>query len=389
MSAQHVCTLARVRECARHDQALARYGKCNGGKCGCGEKTPCTIQNNKDPKRAKPTKFKWVPGDVPLTPGKMLSHPRSAGRVFSRMCALMSTSCFLFASALSSMVCAGGNETIWQGFRAGNNAVEEGLMAGSRVYPGKTHSLECLRYCLILFIHFEERLMAGSRIYPGGTLFGMPEVFSLLFVIYFYFMIFGMPAVFYVMLVQNVEYGVMHLSLPNPLQRERFLLGKLHWEVPHLLRGNRSQDPRFHPPQARTWLTYSKYRRDANSSACVNSSRMLWTGPVDSFQVPPSPGFRRSSPCIYLDNVCKLVLSALTIHAAFTHTHRQADCMYAVKRAICAYHFWECDASYGAQIYNGICEPTCTDIPVSIRLRGRLCRAFSASKLSCVYLPTV
>jgi len=146
------------------------YGKCNGGKCGCGEKTPCTIQNNKDPKRAKPTKFKWVPGDVPLTPG--------------------------------------GNETIWQGFRAGNNAVEEGLMAGSRVYPGKTHSLECLR--------------------------------------------------------------------------------------------------------------------DANSSACVNSSRMLWTGPVDSFQ---------------------------------------ADCMYAVKRAICAYHFWECDASYGAQIYNGICEPTCTDIP--------------------------
>jgi hypothetical protein len=58
--------------------------------------------------------------------------------------------------------------------------------------------------------------------------------------------------------------------------------------------------------------------------------------------------------------------------------------MYAVKRAICAYHFWECDASYGAKIYNGICEPTCSDIPVSIRLRGRLCRAFCASKLSYV-----
>jgi hypothetical protein len=37
--------------------------------------------------------------------------------------------------------------------------------------------------------------------------------------------------------------------------------------------------------------------------------------------------------------------------------------MFAVKRAICAYHFWECDASYGTKIYNGICEPTCTDIP--------------------------
>jgi hypothetical protein len=102
----------------------------------------------------------------------------------------------------------------------------------------------------------------------------------------------------------------MHLSLPNPMQRERVLLGKLHWELPHLLGGNRIPHPRFHPLQARTWLTYSKYRRDANSSACLNSSRMLWTGPVDSFQVP-SPGFRRSSPCIYLDNVIKLILPAL------------------------------------------------------------------------------
>jgi hypothetical protein len=47
-------------------------------------------------------------------------------------------------------VCAGGNETIWQGFRAGNNAVEEGLMAGSRVYPGQNHPLECLRYYSII-----------------------------------------------------------------------------------------------------------------------------------------------------------------------------------------------------------------------------------------------
>ena len=39
--------------------------------------------------------------------------------------------------------------------------------------------------------------------------------------------------------------------------------------------------------------------------------------------------------------------------------------MYAVKRAICAYHFWECDASYGTKIYNGICKPTCDDIPVN------------------------
>ena len=26
-----------------------------------------------------------------------------------------------------------------------------------------------------------------------------------------------------------------------------------------------------------------------------------------------------------------------------THIHKQADCMFAVKRAICAYHFWECE----------------------------------------------
>jgi hypothetical protein len=86
------------------------------------------------------------------------------------------------------------------------------------------------------------------------------------------------------------------------------------------------------------------------------------------------------------NTICTLCVSLLSLEptCAFTHTHRQADCMYAVKRAICAYHFWECDASYGAKIYNGICEPTCSDIPVSIRLRGCLCRVFCASKLSYV-----
>jgi len=36
-----------------------------------------------------------------------------------------------------------------------------------------------------LFIYFEEELMACSRVYLGGTIFGMPEVFYLFFVIYF------------------------------------------------------------------------------------------------------------------------------------------------------------------------------------------------------------
>jgi len=72
----------------------------------------------------------------------------------------------------------------------------------------------------------------------------------------------------------------------------------------------------------------------------------------------------------------------------------QADCMFAVKRALCAYHFWECDASYPGvleislspalnpfyssfpsndenshaedAIYNSVCQDTCTDI-------GKLC----------------
>ena len=63
---------------------------------------------------------------------------------------------------------------------------------------------------------------------------------------------------------------------------------------------------------------------DGNSSDCRNSTQMRWTGPVDSYQ---------------------------------------ADCMFAVKRAICAYHFWECDNSFGGNIYNGICKPTCDDVP--------------------------
>ena len=49
---------------------------------------------------------------------------------------------------------------------------------------------------------------------------------------------------------------MMHLSLPNPMQRERVLLGKLHWELPLLLGGNRIPHPRFHPLQARIWLTF-------------------------------------------------------------------------------------------------------------------------------------
>ena len=33
---------------------------------------------------------------------------------------------------------------------------------------------------------------------------------------------------------------------------------------------------------------------------------------------------------------------------------QQADCMYAVLRGICAYHFWDCDASYSDKIYNSV-----------------------------------
>jgi|SouAtlMetagenome_1021521.scaffolds.fasta_scaffold194799_1 hypothetical protein len=61
----------------------SRYGKCSGGKCGCGKKTKCTNANNKDSKRAKPTKFKWVPGDVPLTPGE---RHRAVGGLFKPKC---------------------------------------------------------------------------------------------------------------------------------------------------------------------------------------------------------------------------------------------------------------------------------------------------------------
>lgn len=54
-------------------------------------------------------------------------------------------------------------------------------------------------------------------------------------------------------------------------------------------------------------------RRDSSGAAVRGraSARMQWAGPADS---------------------------------------RQADCMYAVKRAVCAYHFWECDASRPDQV---------------------------------------
>ena len=145
------------------------YGKklWPGTKDDNGKEYPDTWDKN--PKKAKATGFKWIPGDVPLR---------------------------------------NGDEKKWQGFRAANGAVEEGMMSGSRVYPGQNHSLSCLI--------------------------------------------------------------------------------------------------------------------NANSTECLESSFMKWTGPVDSYQ---------------------------------------ADCMFAVKRAICAYHFWECDASYGVKIYNGICKPTCDDVP--------------------------
>ena len=52
---------------------------------------------DKNPRKAKSTGFKWVPGDVPVGDGDDVKK--------------------------------------WQGYKAANGAVEEGLMAGSRVYP--------------------------------------------------------------------------------------------------------------------------------------------------------------------------------------------------------------------------------------------------------------
>mmetsp|Transcript_54970 Transcript_54970/g.128573 ORF Transcript_54970/g.128573 Transcript_54970/m.128573 type:complete len:401 (+) Transcript_54970:140-1342(+) len=63
---------------------------------------------------------------------------------------------------------------------------------------------------------------------------------------------------------------------------------------------------------------------NTTNACCRNSDFMRWTKPVDAVQ---------------------------------------ADCMYAVKRAICSYHFWECDKSYHNKIYNGVCQHTCDDIP--------------------------
>ena len=36
---------------------------------------------------------------------------------------------------------------------------------------------------------------------------------------------------------------------------------------------------------------------------------------------------------------------------------------YAVRRALCAYHLWECDGAGADNIYPGVCRPTCDDIP--------------------------
>eukprot|EP00292_Cryptomonas_paramecium_P008373 CAMPEP_0113674186 /NCGR_PEP_ID=MMETSP0038_2-20120614/7272_1 /TAXON_ID=2898 /ORGANISM="Cryptomonas paramecium" /LENGTH=286 /DNA_ID=CAMNT_0000590725 /DNA_START=828 /DNA_END=1688 /DNA_ORIENTATION=- /assembly_acc=CAM_ASM_000170 len=74
---------------------------------------------------------------------------------------------------------------------------------------------------------------------------------------------------------------------------------------------------------------------NTSSFCCRNSSRMRWTGPVDAYQ---------------------------------------ADCMFAVKRAICAYHFWECDGDPPDRIYNGVCRPVCDDLT-------RLCGPIPSSGL--------
>lgn len=61
-----------------------------------------------------------------------------------------------------------------------------------------------------------------------------------------------------------------------------------------------------------------------NSTCCRNSARRVWKGPESA---------------------------------------QQADCMFAVKRAVCAYHFWECDGSLRHKMYPGVCRDTCADVP--------------------------
>jgi len=63
---------------------------------------------------------------------------------------------------------------------------------------------------------------------------------------------------------------------------------------------------------------------DAGSDTCLNSPQLKWKAPDSA---------------------------------------RQADCMFAVLRGICAYHFWDCDASYSDKIFNSVCRDTCDDIP--------------------------
>ena len=49
---------------------------------------------------------------------------------------------------------------------------------------------------------------------------------------------------------------------------------------------------------------------------------------------------------------------------------RQADCMFAVRRALCAYHFWECDASLPDEVLPLIRAPAGLDKgPTPVRCR--------------------
>lgn len=64
--------------------------------------------------------------------------------------------------------------------------------------------------------------------------------------------------------------------------------------------------------------------KGVNSTCCRNSERRVWRGPASA---------------------------------------QQADCMFAVKRAICAYHFWECDGSLRHKMFPGVCKDTCDDVP--------------------------
>ncbi|KAJ1484240.1 hypothetical protein T484DRAFT_1797553 [Baffinella frigidus] len=59
---------------------------------------------------------------------------------------------------------------------------------------------------------------------------------------------------------------------------------------------------------------------DAGSDTCLNSPQLKWKAPDSA---------------------------------------RQADCMFAVLRGICAYHFWDCDASYSDKIFNSVSTDSC------------------------------